>query len=61
MNAALESLARVRPSVVLEILRQLGALKEAQLDSLARFGPEKTIRNYAGIVTGKSQPVFKLD
>lgn len=61
MNDALESVARVRPSVVLEILRQLGALKEAQLESLARFGPEKIIRNYAGIVTGKSQPVFKLD
>ncbi len=59
-NDALESTSRVRPAVTLEILRQLDALDEAQLTSLAKFGPEKDLKNYAGIVTGKSYPVFKL-
>jgi L-asparaginase II len=60
MNDALESSARVRPAVALEILRQLKVLSEMQLRSLAKFGPEKILKNYAGIVTGKSYPVFKL-
>ncbi|MBI5822701.1 MAG: asparaginase [Chloroflexi bacterium] len=60
MNDALESSARVRPAITLEILNQLKALNEAQLQSLAKFGPVKTLKNYAGLVTGKSQPVFRL-
>lgn len=60
MNMQLESSARVRPSVSLEILRQLGALHPSQLEALAKFGPEKILKNYAGLVTGKSRPVFKL-
>jgi L-asparaginase II len=52
--------ARVRPPVTLEILRQLGALNEAQLNSLSSFGPEKELKNYAGLVTGASRPTFKL-
>lgn len=52
--------ARVRPPIALEILRQLGALNETQLKSLERFGPEKTLINYAGLVTGMSKPAFKL-
>lgn len=60
MNNNLETGARVRPSVSLEILRQLGALNETQLTQLAKFGPEKTLKNYAGLVTGKSRPVFNL-
>ena len=60
MNDNLESSARVRPAITLEILNQLKALNEAQLQSLARFGPAKILKNYAGIVTGKSQPVFRL-
>jgi hypothetical protein len=51
---------RVRPSVTLEILRQLNVLNEQQLKSLEKFGPEKTLKNYAGIVTGRSRPVFQL-
>ena len=35
-------------------------IEKAQLQSLAKFGPEKTLKNYAGIVTGKSQPVFRI-
>jgi L-asparaginase II len=60
MNDALETSTRVRPSVSLEILRQLKVLNEAQLQSLAKFGPEKTLKNYAGLITGASRPVFKI-
>jgi len=35
-------------------------LNETQLQSLAKFGPEKTLKNYAGLVTGKSKPVFRI-
>ena len=60
MNMQLESSARVRPSVSLEILRQVGALHPSQLEALVKFGPEKILKNYAGLVTGRSQPAFKL-
>lgn len=60
MDDELRSSTRVRPAVSLEILKQLKALNEAQIKSLARFGPEKISKNYAGLVIGKSQPVFKL-
>ena len=58
MNDAMESSSRVRPAVTLEILRQLNVLNGSQLKSLAKFGPEKILKNYAGLVTGKSQPMF---
>ena len=60
MNEHLQFSTRVRPPVTLEILRQLGALNEKQLKSLETFGPAKTIKNYAGLITGKSRPVFEL-
>ena len=60
MNDNLETTTRVRPPVTLEILKQLKALDETQLKALAKFGPAKPIKNYAGLVTGTSQPVFKL-
>lgn len=60
MDDDLETHTRVRPPVGLEILRQLGALNEAQVKALAGFGPEKTLKNYAGLVTGIAKPVFKL-
>lgn len=60
MSDKLETSTRVRPSVALEILKQLKVLNEAQLQALAKFGPEKILKNYAGLVTGKSQPVFRL-
>lgn len=56
----LTSISRVRPAVTLEILRQLNVLNEKQLKSLENFGPEKVLKNYAGLVTGKSTPVFEL-
>ena len=60
MDDAMISRARVRPAVTLEILRQLGALDEGQLQALAKFGPKKILKNYAGLVTGESYPVFEL-
>jgi L-asparaginase II len=51
---------RVRPAVILEILRQLGALSSKQQQALAAFGPEKSVKNHRGIVTGKSRPVFEI-
>jgi hypothetical protein len=36
-------------------------MDEERLKSLAKFGPEKALTNYAGLVTGRSYPVFKLD
>lgn len=56
----LETHTRVRPPVTLEALHQLGALNDAQMKSLAGFGPEKEIKNYAGLTTGKIYPAFKL-
>ena len=51
---------RVRPALVLEILRQLGALSSKQEQVLALFGPERPVKNHRGIVTGWSRPVFQL-
>jgi L-asparaginase II len=60
MNDDLESSTRVRPAIALEILRQLKALNEAQLKSLAKFGPTKQLKNHREIITGESHPVFDL-
>lgn len=60
LGSGLESTNRVRPAVVIEILRQLGVLSSKQGQALAAFGPEKSITNHRGIVTGKSYPVFKF-
>jgi L-asparaginase II len=51
---------RVRPAVMLEILRQLGALSSELQQALDAFGPVKPIKNHRGIVTGQSRPVFEL-
>ncbi len=60
MDDNLHSSTRVRPAISLEILRQLNVLTEAQIQSLAKFGPTKILKNYAGLITGNSQPAFKL-
>lgn len=56
----IEPLNRVRPAVTLEILRQIGALSDAQIRELAEFGPILPLKNHRGLVTGESRPVFKL-
>jgi L-asparaginase II len=60
MDDELHSSNRVRPAVILEVLRQLGVLDSEQMQALSRFGPVKEIRNHRGIVTGRSHPIFKL-
>jgi L-asparaginase II len=60
LGSGLESVNRVRPAVVVEILRQLGVLSSKQEQALAAFGPEKSILNHRGLVTGTSRPLFKL-
>jgi L-asparaginase II len=60
MDDDLVSSNRVRPAIALEILRQLKALDDAQLKSLAGFGPIKQLKNHRGLVTGESYPVFNL-
>ena len=57
----LRAYSRVRPAVTLEILKQLGALNEAQLDELSEFGPVKPVKNHRGIMVGESYPVFALE
>ena len=56
----LRAYTRVRPAVTLEILKQLGALSEEQLNKLAEFGPVKPVTNHRGIVVGESRPAFTL-
>jgi len=60
MSDDLEWSSRVRPAVAMEILKQLGALNEKQLKTLASFGPSKILKNHRELVTGESHPVFKL-
>jgi L-asparaginase II len=52
--------SRVRSTVALEILRQLGVLSPEQVQSLSRFGPVRTLKNHRGIVTGQARPAFTL-
>jgi L-asparaginase II len=52
--------SRVRSTVALEILRQLGALSPEQVQSLSKFGPVRTLKNHRGIVTGQARPAFTL-
>ena len=51
---------RVRPAVALEILKQLGAISEKELEALAEFGPVRPVTNVRKIVVGESRPVFTL-
>ena len=56
----LSAYTRVRPAVALEILKQLDALDDAQLEALSDFGPTKPVTNHRGIVVGEARPVFTL-
>jgi L-asparaginase II len=51
---------RVRPAVVLEILKQLGYISDENLEALSEFGPTKPILNERKILVGESRPVFSL-
>ena len=51
---------RVRPAVILEILRRLRVLDEGQMRELAEFGPLQSIYNWRKLTVGESRPVFTL-
>jgi L-asparaginase II len=53
--------SRARPAVALEILRQLGALSQRDLDMLAEFGPVSPVENLRRLVVGECRPVFQLN
>jgi len=52
---------RARSGVVLEVLRQLGALNATELAELAEFGPHSEIYNWRKLTVGEARPVFKLE
>jgi L-asparaginase II len=52
--------SRVRSTIALEVLRQLGALSPEQVQALSKFGPVRTLKNHRGIVTGQARPAFTL-
>ena len=52
---------RARSTVVLELLRQLGALTPQELEELADFGPTFEIRNYRKWLVGEAYPVFAME
>ncbi|HEB66032.1 MAG TPA: asparaginase [Chloroflexi bacterium] len=49
---------KARSAVAVEILRQLGALDETQLQALASFGPRFPIHNWRKLQVGEGYPVF---
>jgi L-asparaginase II len=56
-----ETYNRVRPAVVLEILRQMGYISKKELESLAAdFGPVKPVTNWRKLVVGEARPAFTL-
>lgn len=48
-------------AVALEILRQIGALSEAQSAEMEDLGPRRTLTNWRGIAVGRGEPVFDLE
>lgn len=48
-------------AVTLEVLRQLGALTEKQMDQLKDFGPQRALTNWRGLDVGKGEPIFNLE
>jgi L-asparaginase II len=52
---------RARPAVALEILRQLGALAESDLEALSKFGPCIPLKNWREIQIGEARPCFELN
>jgi L-asparaginase II len=52
---------RVRPAIVLEILRQLGAISADELADLAEFGPKLPVKNWRELVVGEAYPTFSIE
>jgi L-asparaginase II len=54
---------RASAVALLEVLRQLGALEDADFEALDAFayGPRVRLRNFRGLVVGEARPAFELD
>lgn len=52
--------SKVRTAVIVEVLRQLGALSNEQLAELADFGPALIVHNWRKIEVGLGRPAFQL-
>ena len=52
---------RVRPALVLEILRQMKLLSLEELDSLKEFGPILNETNWRNSIVGESKPIFRAE
>jgi L-asparaginase II len=55
-----DSRGRVRPAVALDILRQLGALKDPEIEALSEFGPRFPVVNWRKITVGEAYPSFTM-
>jgi L-asparaginase II len=51
---------RAKTPVVLEVLRQLTALSEDELENLSEYSPRQPLINYRNIVVGQGEPCFQL-
>ncbi len=51
---------RVRPAIILEILRLLGALSPSEMEALADYGPITPIHNWRKLVVGQARPRIVL-
>ena len=56
-----DQMNRVRPALVLEILRQMHLLNEEELDLLKEFGPILKVTNWRNIIVGESKPIFRME
>ncbi len=52
---------RARPAVILEVLDQLGAITQDELEALAGFGPRVPVRNWRKLVVGQAYPTLHLN
>ncbi|MBI3159554.1 MAG: asparaginase [Chloroflexi bacterium] len=50
-----------RPAVTLAVLAELGALSEAGLLALAKYGPRREVTNWRGLVVGEARSCFTLE
>jgi L-asparaginase len=53
--------SRARPAVILDVLRQLGAINENELAQLAEFGPQVAVVNWRKLHVGDGYPILTLN
>jgi L-asparaginase II len=51
---------QVRQAVTLEVLRQLGAITSAELETLVKFGPAYPLYNWRKLLVGEARTCFQL-